>query len=774
MGNGMNAWSLSIQIGHAQPYDVALHSERLTIGRTSEADIVISSNLVSHGVHGEFTYSNDHWYYEDKHSTNGTFVNGKLFWSGSNNLGQRVLLEDQATLDIDSDHRGEARSGVRIRLQKGECCSYQAIRLVKSKCLIGRAGSCDVVIQNIRVSRQNAIIYEINGKYELEPIAGATAVFVNNQAIVGKTTLLPRDVINIGGNLMMFAPGYLYLKSSAVGRGGVVLQAREIVRKNKGKLNKVSFDIHKGELVAIIGTSGAGKSTLLNALCGAVKPSSGTVLYNGQDLLANYDVIKNQTGFVPQKDIMQQGLTLGDMLQYAAQLRLQDDISTAERNARVDYVMNELSIAYAKNTPLDKVSGGQRKRASIAIEMLSDPDLFFLDEPTSGLDPGTENHLMKTLSELTNKGKTIILVTHTPLTLPICDKVIVMGNDGNMAYFGSPQGATQYFGVESFVDIFDLIDSADKAELWASKFNKQRTDLSQTLNIPQNKIRKYRYSRLKQSRILTMRYLHIVTRRKLWMLCSLVFAVGLPGIVGIVSNEQTYVTYNDTYKTLFTMAIAPILLGMLTACPEIVNERVILYRECAANLHFSAYLVSKLLVMFLINLVQSLLYILGISIFVGIPEVSLLFSPGLEMSITVLFTMFSASCLGFLISSALQSINVVTIFTCVLLIPQIVFSGAVFELEGMTRTIAAFVHAFWGTNALAISVGMEHLDMKEVIIEKGVQSGMKFVADTPVKDYLASNVDNLVYCWSCLLILAAACCILSYIFLRLWNRKFRY
>lgn len=768
------AWCLSVQIGSMQPYDVPLTAQQTTIGRTNASQIVIPSDLVS-SVQGRFTWDGAQWIYEDLGSANGTFVNGQLYWNADRSYSGPIPVGDGTILDIDAEQSGAHPNGVRVILKKGTACKYAAHQLAAGgTTLIGRSSECQVQLNNIRVSRKHARITAQGGRYTIECLSSSSGVFVNGQMVHGAVQLHPRDVIYLGGYLMMFAPGYLYCKDEAVGHGGVVLQVRDVTRHSKGKLNHINFDVHKGEMVAVIGGSGAGKSTLLNAISGSVKPHGGHVWYNGQDLFLHRGALKSQIGFVPQKDIMHKGITLGSMLNYAARLRLQDDVSAAERTKRVNQVMKELSIDGARNTPLKNVSGGQLKRASIAIEMLSDPELFFLDEPTSGLDPGTERHLMQTLRELTRKGKTVILITHSTLVLPLCDKVAIMGNDGNLTYYGNPEEAKQFFGVPEYADIFDQINVRENAVAWGKRFRQSQGKLTRNgQSSGESKTRKAKYSLLRQVGTLTQRYLELIVRERGWLLVMLLCAPVVMLFVSFVCNEETFVTYSATYKAMFTTICVPVFVGLLTANGEVCKERDILYREYSANLHLGAYLTSKLIALFLLNLIQTALLTLSFCILVQTPPRSLIFSPVLEMAVTLFLTMYSSTCLGLLVSTVSSSRNMATQLLAVLLVPQIVLSGCVFDLEGLTRTLAEFIHAFWGTNALAISAGVSNLDMAETVIEKGMQAGMTFTADTPEKDYLVSNADNLIGAWKALCALAVGCVALCYGALRLTADKFK-
>ncbi|WP_434423130.1 ABC transporter ATP-binding protein [Nannocystis pusilla] len=221
----------------------------------------------------------------------------------------------------------------------------------------------------------------------------------------------------------------------------------------------MSLAILPREFVAIVGGSGAGKSTLLGALSGFSRASEGDVLVNGDDYYANFDAYRGQIGYVPQSDILHQTLTVDEALRFTAQLRLPEDTGDAEIAARVERVLADVDIEDRRTTRISELSGGQRKRVSIAAELLADPSLFFLDEPTSGLDPGLEKRLMYTLRRLADGGRTIVMVTHATANIHQCDHIAFMA-DARLVWFGPPADALQHFGVRSgdFADIYTKVE----------------------------------------------------------------------------------------------------------------------------------------------------------------------------------------------------------------------------------------------------------------------------------------------------------------------------
>lgn len=230
-------------------------------------------------------------------------------------------------------------------------------------------------------------------------------------------------------------------------------------RKEKKRiLDNVSLSVMSGELVAVIGSSGSGKSTLINCLNGFEPATDGAVYINGKDLMENYDALKTKIGYVPQSDIVHDNLKVHNMLRFAAKLRLPHGVSDFEIEAKITDVLRTMGLTEHRNKLVKKLSGGQRKRASIAVELISDPAVFFLDEPTSGLDPEAETTLMKQLRKLSReRGKTVICITHTLQNIKLFDKIVFLAPGGRLCFFGTHPQALGFFGVENLTDAYELI-----------------------------------------------------------------------------------------------------------------------------------------------------------------------------------------------------------------------------------------------------------------------------------------------------------------------------
>ncbi len=223
------------------------------------------------------------------------------------------------------------------------------------------------------------------------------------------------------------------------------LHLNKWVRKNLNLLQDISLIYQPREFIVVVGQSGGGKSTLVDAIAGYRPATHGKVLVNNLDIYQNFDAIRNEIGYVPQRDIIHMELTVYQALDFAAQLRMPKDTTKEERHQRIMEVLNELDLTHRKDVQVSGLSGGQQKRVSIGVELLTRPGLFFLDEPTSGLDPGTETSFMHLMRRLADQGRTIIMVTHATKNVMLADKVVFLARGGYLAWFGPPDEALAYF-----------------------------------------------------------------------------------------------------------------------------------------------------------------------------------------------------------------------------------------------------------------------------------------------------------------------------------------
>ncbi|MDP1819756.1 MAG: ABC transporter ATP-binding protein, partial [Acidimicrobiales bacterium] len=219
-------------------------------------------------------------------------------------------------------------------------------------------------------------------------------------------------------------------------------------------LDDVSFSVRRGWLIAVVGPTGAGKTSLARALTGAQALEAGSIRLDGRDLTSADGIRRERIAYVPQDDVLHGQLELGRMLSYAASLRVPAALGEGERRRRTHSVLAELGLEQHADVPISQLSGGQRKRANIAAELVGRPDVLVLDEPTSGLDPGYEKSVMATLRDLADGGRTVITVTHSMQALACCDRVLFLAEGGRVAYFGPPARVSEYFGRADAADVF--------------------------------------------------------------------------------------------------------------------------------------------------------------------------------------------------------------------------------------------------------------------------------------------------------------------------------
>ena len=688
------------------------NSSQITFGRKDDNDIVIDSMLIS-GHHGYFNIVDDEIYIIDDNSTNGIFYNGKTI--------KEQKLSDRDIFKIDNP-KEPLNKGVMFILSLNEKkVNWDYYDLSKKETItIGRDNSCDIVLRHVGVSKKHAIITKKDNKYFIKDNDSTNNTSVNGEIISNQIKLKEKDVILITNSLFIYSFGRLIYQTF---NEGVKVEAYDIVKTvatkggTKDILKHISLEIKPSNFVALVGGSGAGKSTFMNSISGFSKPTSGNVLVNGVDLYDNYSVLKNIIGYVPQQDIVYTNLRLYDMLKYAADLRMPEDSTDEEKEIQIAKVLDIVDLTEHKDTYIRKLSGGQRKRASIAVELIADPTLFFLDEPTSGLDPGTERSIMKTLKNMSESGKTVILVTHTTLNLHLCDMVVFIGRGGKLCFAGKPNDALKFFGVSDFVDIYTYINN--DSDSWNSKFlnseyynpvfEKQTERVDDTTNVNKK-------SFIKQFITLTTRYLKLIINDKQRLALLLLQAPIISFLLSLVTNSGVFKNYDDTKAILFSLSCSCIWLGILNSIQEICKEKVILKKEYMADLKLSSYICSKLIVQSLLAFIQSFILITVYAMLVEFPSESLIINPYFDFLIISTITIISAASLGILISSIVKDANIAMSVAPLILVPQLLFSGMLFELKDFSSFISNFVLCRFSVSALGTTLDLNNMPNKIFVL----------------------------------------------------------
>src|SRR5689334_16107523 len=319
---------------------------------------------------------------------------------------------------------------------------------------IGRALNNDIVIHDVLASQHHAFLTPTATGAEIRDANSSNGTFVNGVK-VGSATLSDGDVVTIGNVDLVFHDGMLVRRQEAATRAGG-LEVREVNFGIDGKtlLDRISLVARPGTLTALIGGSGAGKTTLSRLIAGYATPTSGSVTFEGHDIHTEYASLRTRIGMVPQDDVVHRQLTVCQALGYAAELRLPPDTSKVDREQVVAQVLDELGLTEHADTRVDKLSGGQRKRASVALELLTGPSLLILDEPTSGLDPALDLQVMTMLRQLADAGRVVLVVTHSLTYLDVCDQVLLMAPGGKTAYLGPPGQIGEAMGTTNWAHIF--------------------------------------------------------------------------------------------------------------------------------------------------------------------------------------------------------------------------------------------------------------------------------------------------------------------------------
>lgn len=715
----METRTLTIIDTNSQLTEVKLDNfgkEKVTLGRSREqCDIVVPDNIVSK-LHGTFYLDGEDTWYEDSGSMNGTFVGDgeqrRLLTEGSG----YSKLYDKTVLRIGDVHAPDKMILILYRIvPEGEV--WKKASLGKDGASIGRADGCQIKLKHPAVSKVHCLILRQNGGYVLKDNNSANGVMVNGRSTAGPVELKDKDLIQILDFQLFFSGECIYYKAVAHGISLRACGINKYVGRGKKKkqiLKNVSCEIQGNEFVAIIGGSGAGKTTLMNAVSGFEPEFDGKVYCNGIDLIEQFQNLKNIIGFVPQQDIIYENLTLRRMLYYTARMKMPEDTQKQEIAERIDEVLAMVDLKDHESTYIRKLSGGQKKRASIAVELLADPKLFFLDEPTSGLDPGTEKNLMMTLRSLSKEqNKTIIMVTHTTQNLHLCDKVIFMGPGGRLCFCGDVNAAKAFYETDDLVNIYNMI--AENPWLWERRYAAYRKDKEPAL-APAGRselMKPKKVSAFRQFSILTVRYAELMKndrpRLGVLLLQPLLIAV----LLNVVAEKNIFKIYESTKSMLFALSCSGIWIGLFNSIQEICKERVILKREYMANLKLPGYVMSKFVLQAVLGFVQALILTLVFLNLVGKEREGIFlsqFAP--EIVLTVWLTILASVTMGFVISSLVETGDKAMAVAPFVLIIQLLFSGILFTLKGAGKIISYCTVSRWSVEGLGSIAKLNRLDLK--------------------------------------------------------------
>ncbi len=743
----------------------------LLIGRRDDCHIHMPYDTISR-THAKIRINNGICYISDLESRNKTYVNSCRV------TGEQQLRPNDVIMFFDMN--------MKLVATIKYTCTLERTSNDGRTITIGRASTNDIVIDHVSVSRIHAIVTKENDGYYIADNNSLNGTYVNGNRITGKTRLNAGDKIIILSAKLYFDGSSVAYQISNDGLSVSAVNLSKVVTNSgikKTIINDVSFNIESGSFVALVGGSGAGKSTLMDCLNGFRPATSGHVIVNGEDFYSNYNSYKSIIGYVPQQDVVYKNLTVEQMLSYSAELRMPSDTTPQERNARISQVIKDVSLEGKENLKISKLSGGQKKRVSIAVELLADPKLLYLDEPTSGLDPGLDKSMMELLSSLSKKGTTIVLITHATTNITLCDKVVFMGVGGRLCYCGEPSGLLEHFEVDDIPDIYKKLSIAsgqdgDKileqnARYFENKHkaNSHLKDVGYMETSSTNPTKRKSVGSLRQLSILIRRYFKLIFSD----LASVILMFGQAPIMLLilttVISDETFLYHDKAKQFLFVVSSIATIMGVLNSFIEICKERDIFKREYAVNLSLSAYVLSKLIVLGIICFIQSVILCAGISIMADLPTPEIVFGSGINFFLSTYLILLAATSMGLLISAISPNTERATLYMPIIIIPQIVFSGLMFELEKIKEVISWFIVNRWGISSYGSLFNIAGIE--EMSIFKDADESVIGMLDIqiPGLDMFEHSQDYLFTCWGALALTILACLTFIYVYVKVQNKN---
>lgn len=605
---------------------------------------------------------------------------------------------------------------------------------------IGNQFEHDIIIDDIDFGNWQCSLQLRRDQWTFSPDNCPYPVYHNDQRIYKSQSIQSADTIHIGRASINFdAEKQSFSKSET---GFQKLEIKEVgylypQPKNENierdGIRNMSFSVTRGEVIGIMGPSGSGKSTLLRLLNGQLSPQEGSISIDGQDFRQIYPRLKDFIGYVPQDDLLLENLTVYENLYYSAQLRHPGDKRNLE--TLVNRVIRSIGLYHKKNEKVGSISnkhlsGGERKRLNIGLELLSDHDLLFLDEPTTGLSSKDSEKIMELIRKLGDEGKMVFVVIHQPgaRLFKLFDKITLVDRGGRLAFFGPPEEALVYFADFSVEQgkpvaphlrtdpaiLLEVLETSEadldgtafnirsySPDFWEKRFKEfnpastlnEETSRESAIHLPVKFERNLKESFLHFKALLQRNFTNKKRDRANFTLTFLI-----PPMLGILiafilrySTQPEYFFYTNPHiiTYLFLSTLVSVFLGLTNSIEEIIKDRKILIRERMLDLSLKAYYFSKLISLWGFAFIQNILFLLPGVLILGFRDFNLI---PIYLLILLLVSLAGIA-LGLLVSaipglSSKAAINLVP----VILVPQIIFGGALVEYDKMNRQLTFFVN----------------------------------------------------------------------------------
>lgn len=691
----------------------------VTIGRDADCDVVIPLRSVSR-LHATLRRRGAGYVVVDEQSVNGLWLRGERVQEHALQHGETVRIVDALGGSVSLIYE-DRRVGVVPPLGSLVLAADQ------QELTIGRAADNGLCLRDALVSGRHAVLRREEAGVWLVDLDSANGTFVQGQRI-SRVLLRSGCLVQFGECRFIYRePGGTY----AVGGQGLRLDAVGVsctLRGAEGWLvDDVTLSVYPNELVALVGGSGTGKSSLLLALAGRLPPQDGVVLLGGEDVYANGSRLRGGISFVPQQDVVLPELTVERWLWYAAALRLPVGVPLAEREGRIEAVLRDVELDEVRRRRVALLSGGERRRLAVAVELLALPRLLLLDEPTTGLDPALEKRFMVLLRNLAERYCTIVLVTHATASLLVCDRVAVLGSGGRLCFYGAPYEVRAFFECGTFAEVYTRIDAAaGGAAEWQLAFrespyydeyvNYRLASLPKApvlasapvalADTPSASVGFWR-----QAYLLSLRYVE----RLLGDWRGLLLGLGQALLAGVLIRVVAPPAFladgsppQDGQRVIFLLVLAGVLLGVVAAARELIRDRGVYLHERGLFLHPAATLLSRLVGLLPLGAVLAGLLLLPVLVMQPLPPGVWLPAP-LEWWLGLALVLASSITMGLLISAVSSSSGQALSIVPLVLLMQIVFAGLIVPLQGWQTLPEYLIVARAGVHSLGTSADLNRL-----------------------------------------------------------------